>query len=104
MAQKAAAQAEGEMKDALKSLFAVAEAYPELKANQNFLHLQEELVDSEDKVAASRRFYNGSVRDYNTKIQQFPGSVLAGMFNFKQAEFYEVDDRAKLEDAPEVQF
>lgn len=101
---EAAAQAEGEMKDALKSLFAVAESYPELKANQNFLHLQEELVDSEDKVAASRRFYNGSVRDYNTKIQQFPGSVLAGMFNFKQAEFYEVEDRAGLEDAPEVKF
>lgn len=101
---EAAAAAEGELQGALKSLFAVSEAYPELKANTNFIHLQEEITDTEDKVMASRRFYNGSVRDFNTKIQQFPGNILAGMFNFHEAEFFEVEDRTGLEDAPTVSF
>ena len=100
----AAAQAEGQMQGALKSLFAVAEAYPQLQANQNFLHLQEEITDTEDKVMASRRFYNGSVRDLNTKIQQFPSSIIAKSFKFKEAEFFEVEDRSKIEEAPTVSF
>jgi len=70
-------------------LFAVAEAYPDLKANQNFLELQRELTDTEDKIQASRRFYNGNVRDFNTKIQVFPNNVFAGMMNFTAREFFE---------------
>ena len=77
-----AADGENMLEGALKSLFAVAEAYPDLKANQNFLQLQQELVDTEDKIQASRRFYNGGVRDLNTKIQTFPVNVVAGMFVF----------------------
>lgn len=96
--------ADGEFKDALKSLFAVAEAYPDLKANQNFLDLQNELVDTEDKIQASRRFYNGGVRDYNTKLQVFPNNMFAGMFGFKAREFFEVEDRAAAEQPVNVQF
>lgn len=88
---KEAAQAENMFQQALKSIFAVAEAYPDLKANENFKHLQEELVDTEDKIQASRRFYNGSARDLNIKIQSFPSNVIAGMFGFKEREFFEVD-------------
>ena len=84
------AQAENMLEGALKSLFAVAEAYPELKANENFLQLQQELVDTEDKIQASRRFYNGGVRDLNTKIQTFPANIVAGMFSFQAKEFFEV--------------
>lgn len=100
------AQAEGGFQAALKSLFAVAEAYPDLKASDNFKHLQEELVDTEDKIQASRRFYNGSVRDLNTKIQVFPTNIFAGMLGFTQREFYEVDDaeKAKIEKPTEVSF
>lgn len=98
------AQAENMLKGALKSLFAVAEAYPDLKANQNFLQLQQELVDTEDKIQASRRFYNGGVRDLNTKIQTFPTNVIAGMFGFSTKEFFEVEDRAAIEQPVEVQF
>jgi LemA protein len=101
---EAAAAAEGQMQGALKSLFAVAEAYPQLQANQNFLHLQEEITDTEDKVMASRRFYNGSVRDFNTKIQQFPSSIIAKSFKFKEAEFFEVEDRRAIEEPPTVSF
>ena len=79
---KETAQAENMFEGALKSLFAVAEAYPDLKANENFLQLQNELVDTEDKVQAARRFYNGGVRDLNTKIEMFPSNIIAGMFNF----------------------
>jgi LemA protein len=86
------AEAENMITGALKSLFAVAEAYPDLKANENFKHLQEELVDTEDKIQAARRFYNGSVRDLNTKIEVFPTNVFAGMMGFKQREFFEVDE------------
>jgi LemA protein len=83
------AKAENALSQTLKSLFAVAEAYPDLKANQNFLELQRELTDTEDKVQASRRFYNGNVRDFNTKIQVFPNNVFAGMLGFSAREFFE---------------
>ncbi len=84
----AKAGAEDQLSGALKSLFAVAENYPELKANQNFLSLQNELTDSEDKIQAARRFYNGMVRDLNTKIQTFPSNLMASMFGFKPMEFF----------------
>ncbi len=84
------AQAENMLSGALKSLFAVAEAYPDLKANENFKHLQEELVDTEDKIQASRRFYNGSARDLNIKIKTVPYNIFASMFGFKEREFFEV--------------
>lgn len=98
------AKAENMFESALKSLFAVAEAYPDLKANQNFLQLQQELVDTEDKIQASRRFYNGGVRDLNTKIEQFPSNIIAGMFKFVKREFFEVDDMAKVENPVDVKF
>lgn len=82
------AAAENQLSGALKSLFAVAENYPQLKANENFLSLQSELTDTEDKIQAARRFYNGMVRDLNTKIQSFPSNVIAGSFNFKPMEFF----------------
>lgn len=98
------AQAENMLEGALKSLFAVAEAYPDLKANQNFLQLQQELVDTEDKIQASRRFYNGGVRDLNIKIETFPANLVAGMFGFSKREFFEVEDRASVENPVEVKF
>ncbi|PID32928.1 hypothetical protein CR969_03490 [Candidatus Saccharibacteria bacterium] len=101
---KEAAAGENMLEGALKSLFAVAEAYPDLKANQNFMQLQEELVDTEDKIQASRRFYNGGVRDLNTKIQTFPVNIVAGMFGFKSRDFFEVEDRASVENPVEVKF
>lgn len=85
------AKSDNIFQEALKSLFAVAESYPDLKANENFKHMQEELVDTEDKIQAARRFYNGSVRDLNTKIQTFPTSIIAGMFKFNEREFFDVD-------------
>lgn len=101
---KDTAEAENMLEGALKSLFAVAEAYPDLKANQNFMQLQQELVDTEDKIQASRRFYNGGVRDLNTKIQTFPANIVAGIFNFQAKEFFEVEDRASVENPVEVKF
>lgn len=89
---KETAAAENQFEGALKSLFAVAEAYPDLKANQNFLELQRELVDTEDKIQASRRFYNSGVSSLNTKVQTFPANIVAGMFGFKNHEFFEVDE------------
>ena len=86
-----AAQTENMLSGALKSLFAVAESNPDLKANQNFLQLQAELVDTEDKIQAARRFYNGSARDLNIKIKTFPTSLFAGMLGFKVREFFEVE-------------
>jgi LemA protein len=83
------AQAENALSGALKSLFAVSEAYPDLKANQNFLQLQEELTSTEDRIAYARQFYNDSVLNYNNAIQTFPRSILAGMFNFEKREFFE---------------
>jgi LemA protein len=84
-------QAENVLSGALKSLFAVAEAYPDLKANQNFLTLQTELTDTEDKIQAARRFYNTNVRDLNTAIQSFPGNVIANSFRFEPKEFFQLD-------------
>lgn len=89
---KDTAAAENQLEGALKSLFAVSEAYPDLKANQNFADLQRELVDTEDKIQASRRFYNSGVTGLNTKIQTFPHNVIAGMFNFKNRDFFEVEE------------
>ena len=88
------AQAENMLSGALKSLFAVAEAYPDLKANQNFLELQRELSDTENKIQASRRFYNGVVMEYNTKIETVPTNIVANMFAFSKREFFELDDEA----------
>jgi len=101
---KETAEAENQFEGALKSLFAVAEAYPDLKASQNFMQLQQELVDTEDKIQASRRFYNGGVRDLNTKIQVFPNNIFAGMLGFTQREFFEVEDMATVEKPVDVQF
>ena len=103
---KESAAAENMMEGALKSLFAVAEAYPDLKANQNFAQLQQELVDTEDKIQAARRFYNGGVRDLNTKIQMFPNNIFAGMLGFTQREFFELSDseQAVAEKPVDVQF
>src|SRR5207344_1718720 len=84
------AQAENVLSGALKSLFAVAEAYPDLKANQNFLNLQEELTASEDRVAYARQFYNDSVQKFDTRIQTFPTNLIAGMFNFQEREYFEI--------------
>jgi LemA protein len=101
-----AAKAENMFQQTLKSLFAVAEAYPDLKANQNFLDLQAQLTDTEDKIQASRRFYNGSARDLNTKIKVFPTNIFAGMLGFKVREFFEVDEAeaATIEKPAEVDF
>lgn len=87
---EAKAQAENILSGTLKSLFAVSEAYPDLKASVNFLELQRELTDTEDKIQASRRFYNTNVRDLNIKIESFPDNVLAGAFGFKQMELFEI--------------
>jgi len=89
------AEAENMLSGTLKSLFAVSENYPELKANQNFLELQRELTDTEDKIMASRRFYNGNVRDFNTKLQVFPTNMIAGMLKFVAREFFEMDEKEK---------
>ncbi|HEX5447864.1 MAG TPA: LemA family protein [Candidatus Saccharimonadales bacterium] len=87
-----AAKADNQFQAALKSLFAVAEAYPDLKANQSFQQLQAELVDTEDKIQAARRFYNGAARDLNVKIQSFPTNIFASMMGFKTRDFFEVSD------------
>lgn len=89
------AQANDMLSGALKSLFAVAEAYPQLQASENFKELQEELSDTETKIAAARQFYNGNVLDYNTSIQMFPGSIFAGMFGFIQEEFFKASEAEK---------
>ena len=102
LADKAAA--ENQLAGALKSLFAVAEAYPDLKANQNFLQLQDQLVDTEDKIQAARRFYNGNVRDFNTKLQVFPTNLFAHMMGFTAREFFGTDDQAAIQNPVEVKF
>ena len=98
------ADAENQFEGALKSLFAVAESYPQLQASQNFKDLQAELTDTEDKIMASRRFYNGAARDLNIKIDSFPGNVVAGIFGFKKREFFEVADTASVEKPVDVKF
>ena len=98
-------QAEATLAGALKSVFAIAEAYPELKANQNFLSLQSELTDTEDKIQAARRFYNGNVRDLNTSIQSFPGNIIANIAHFVAMEFFQLDAAdAAAKEPVKVQF
>jgi LemA protein len=99
-----AGAAENHFQQALKSLFAVAEAYPQLQANQNFLQLQAELVDTEDKIQASRRFYNGGVRELNTKIKVFPNTLFVRSLGFTEREFFEVDEPSAIAEPPKVQF
>jgi len=96
-------KAENMLSSTLKSLFAVAENYPDLKASQNFLELQTELSDTENKIQAARRFYNGNVRDFNIKLQVFPTNMIAGMLGFKVREFFQVENEQERE-APKVQF
>lgn len=96
-------QAEKSLAGALKSLFAVAENYPELKASQNFAKLHDELADTENKIQASRRFYNGNVRDFNTKIQVFPTNMFAKPLGFTKREFFEIEEEAERAN-PKVSF
>jgi LemA protein len=98
------AAAEGPLVAALRQLLAVAEAYPDLKANQNFLALQSELANTEDRLQTSRRFYNANVRDYNERVKQFPSVVIASIFNFEEEEFFEVEDALREAGAPQVSF
>lgn len=96
------AAAENQLAGTLKSLFALSEAYPDLKANENFKHLNEELVDTEDKIQAARRFYNGNVRDLNIKIGVFPTNLFARALGFTPREFFEVENQTELEKPVEV--
>jgi LemA protein len=98
-----AAQAEGVLSSALGRLFAVAEAYPQLRATENFQQLQGELTNTEDQIAGARRIYNGNVQDYNTKIQTFPATLFAGMFGFSKRDFFEIETPADR-DVPVVSF
>lgn len=97
-------KAENMLAGTLKTLFAVAEQYPDLKANTNFLELQRELSDTENKIQAARRFYNGTVRDLNTGIQSFPANMLAGSFGFSQREFFDLDEEPAARETPKVKF
>ena len=97
------AQQEGILGQALGRLFAVAEAYPDLKASTNFLELQRQLTETEDRIAAGRRFYNANVRALNTRVESFPSNIVASTFNFTQAEYFEVEDVA-IRSAPTVDF
>ena len=104
---KQAAEAEQEMQSALGRIFAIAEAYPELKANSNFVKLQEQLQDVEDKIQAARRFYNAGAKELNTKLKTFPTNVINNMIgHFKKRDYFEVPEaeKAKIEKAPEVKF
>ena len=96
-------QAENMLSGALKSLFAVAEAYPDLKANQNFMMLQEELAGTESKIAYARQFYNDTVMKFNTKQQVFPSNIIANMFNFEEREYFEIEE-AEAKEPVKVQF
>ena len=100
---EAKGQAENMLSSTLKSLFAVAESYPDLKASENFLQLQDEISDTENKIQAARRFYNGQVRDFNTKIQVFPTNIIAGMLKFKAWDFFAIENKEEKEN-PEVKF
>jgi LemA protein len=99
---KKTAEAENMLTGALKSVFAVAEAYPELKANENFIQLQEELTGTENKVAASRQYYNDMVMEYNTKRESFPSNIIANIFNFREKELFEIEENEKA--VPKVEF
>jgi LemA protein len=96
------AQAENVLSGALRQLFALSENYPDLKANQNFLNLQEELTSTEDRISYARQFYNDSVQKYDTKIQTFPTNLISGMFNFQKREYFQAEQGAT--DVPKVQF
>ena len=98
----AQAQAENVLTGALRQLFALAEAYPDLKANQNFLNLQEELTSAEDRIAYARQFYNDAVMSYNARIQSIPSNIIAGMFNFSPREYFEAEQGSA--EVPRVQF
>ena len=95
---------ENMLSGALKSLFAVSEAYPDLKSNQNFIKMQADLTDTEDKIQAARRFYNGNVKEFNTKIQQFPGNLFASMFGFIKRDFFDIDEKGPEGQPVKVQF
>ncbi|MCK9446332.1 LemA family protein [bacterium] len=95
-------EAENALSGTLKSLFALSENYPDLKASVNFLELQKELTDTEDKIQASRRFYNGNVMDFNTKLEMFPSNMVAQMFGFKASEFFAIEEGEKA--TPKVSF
>nr|MDQ3018404.1 LemA family protein [bacterium] len=95
---------ENMLSGALKSLFAVAEAYPDLKSNQNFMQLQSDLTDTENKIQAARRFYNGTVRDFNTKIQVFPTNMFASMLGFSTNQFFDIDETGAEGQPVEVKF
>ncbi len=99
-------QAENMLTGALKSIFALSESYPDLKANQNFLGLQEELSSTENRIGFARQHYNDSTAQYNAALQRFPGNVIAGTFNFKEVEFFELDaaEAAAVREAPKVKF
>jgi len=99
---KERAEAENYLSETLKTLFAVAENYPDLKASTNFLELQRELVDTEDKIQAARRFYNANVRDLNILIESFPANIIASVFGFKKMEFFEIAETER--EAPKVKF
>lgn len=94
---KQLAKAENMLSSTLKSIFALSENYPDLKANQNFLELQKELSDTENKIQASRRFYNGNVKDFNTKIQMFPINIIANKLNFENRDYFEIKDEKERE-------
>ena len=98
------AAAEGPFVAALRQLFAVAENYPQLRANENFLALQRELSNTEDRLQTARRFYNANVRDYNRRVQSIPSNLIAGMFNFEEEKFFEVDDALREAGPPRVDF
>ncbi len=98
------AKAEGELSGTLKTLFAVAEAYPDLKANTNFIELQRELSDTENKIQAARRFYNGNVRDLNIAVESFPSNIMAGAFGFKKMDLFDLPDNDAAQSAVEVKF
>lgn len=98
------AKAENMLQGALKSLFAVAENYPQLRASENFMGLQNELTDTENKVQAARRFYNGNVRDLNTSIETFPTNVVANLFNFTKMDFFDLDEEPEAREVPKTDF
>lgn len=97
-------EAENALTGTLKSLFAISESYPELKANTNFLQLQNELADTENKIQAARRFYNGNVRELNIKIETFPGNLIAKMFNFIKKDFFELEQDSAEKEPVQVKF
>lgn len=97
-------KSEAMLGSALTGLFGIAEAYPELKANTNFLQLQNELSDTENKIQAARRFYNGNVRDLNTGIEMFPGNIIANMFKFTKMDFFELEEGSEQKEPVQVKF